>query len=71
MADTAAKRKPGRPRTRPPVAILIHVTAAERKACKAAAKAAGLSLSEWGRARLTAARTAARHCGSRMPGRSI
>lgn len=47
-----AKRKPGRPRTRPPVAILVHVTAKERAACKAAAKAAGLSLSQWARAKL-------------------
>ena len=47
-----AKRKPGRPRTRPPVAILVHVTEAERKACKARAKAVGLSMSEWARVRL-------------------
>jgi len=47
-----AKRKPGRPRTRPPVAILVHVTEAERRACKARAKTAGLSLSQWARVRL-------------------
>lgn len=46
------RKKPGRPRTRPPVSFLVFCERSERAAMKRQAKAAGVSLSELVRRRI-------------------